>query len=446
MALYLTKPLRLFIIVALMGLHYPVNAAPSTAEIEALYRQGNVEQAYQLAQQLAPTKEGDPAFDFLFGRIAMDNGEYGQGVFALERVLLSSPNNTRARFELARGYYQLGLYDLAEQKLTELATQTQLPDRIKTRIQNYRKAIKNKQRRYKTTASSFAEFRLGYDTNVNSATTNDTYFSPAFGAGTLSSASLAKKASYLQMNVGGRVTHPLDKNRQLFAYASLNHRRNGNHTGYDIDAFRIRGGIQFKGDKQNLRLIGNAQYTQLDHNTYRYLGNVTLELQHHLNNHQRFTGYIQGGSILYPNTLNRDVYNYSAGLGLSHYFDHPLRPKLSGMLFTTNYQPRDNNSTAAAVADKRAVGLALSGTLKPESDSSLKLSLVLQNTAYQGQNSTFLINRSTDFYALRLQYSKALNESLSLKLGANYSEADSNISIYDYAKKQFYIGLRYDYQ
>ena len=43
--------------------------------IESLYRQGKTQQAYQLANQYLPIAEGEPAFDFLYGQIAIDSGD-----------------------------------------------------------------------------------------------------------------------------------------------------------------------------------------------------------------------------------------------------------------------------------------------------------------------------------------------------------------------------------
>ena len=104
-------PASLFLVL-LLGATMRVEAveAVETGDIEQLLRGGQAQQAYQLAQSRAAAGMGDPYFDYLLGWAALESGQAGQAVFALERVLMTQPQNQRARLTLARAHLQLENY------------------------------------------------------------------------------------------------------------------------------------------------------------------------------------------------------------------------------------------------------------------------------------------------------------------------------------------------
>src|SRR3989338_1899886 len=81
--------------------------AASANEVRSLLEQNKPQDAYRLGRA-SPEMLGDPAFDFFYGIAAIDAGHAGEGVLALERYILSYPDNRDARFQLARGYFILG--------------------------------------------------------------------------------------------------------------------------------------------------------------------------------------------------------------------------------------------------------------------------------------------------------------------------------------------------
>ena len=80
------------------------------ALLKQLFDSGDSQAAYDYALSEISKYEGDPTFDYYYGAAAIDIGEANEGVYALERVLVSQPNNHAARLELARGYFILQEY------------------------------------------------------------------------------------------------------------------------------------------------------------------------------------------------------------------------------------------------------------------------------------------------------------------------------------------------
>lgn len=57
--------------------------------------------AYTLLAPLSDERAGDPEFDYLLGIAALDSGQPGQAVFALERVPAVKPDDSLARSALS---------------------------------------------------------------------------------------------------------------------------------------------------------------------------------------------------------------------------------------------------------------------------------------------------------------------------------------------------------
>ena len=66
-------------------------AAPAD-DVQALLEKGDAKAAYELGRKHRD-QLGNPAFDFYFGIAAIDSGNAGEGVLALERYVLTFPDN-----------------------------------------------------------------------------------------------------------------------------------------------------------------------------------------------------------------------------------------------------------------------------------------------------------------------------------------------------------------
>jgi hypothetical protein len=134
-------------------------------DVKALMEQNKFTEAYQLGKQ-NPDQLGDPMFDFYYGISALDAGVPGEGVLALERYILSFPDNRNARFNLARGYYILGEDQRARDEFEGLRSGADGEEAAA--IDRYIDAIRARESRYQPTANLWVEAGLGYDSNINS--------------------------------------------------------------------------------------------------------------------------------------------------------------------------------------------------------------------------------------------------------------------------------------
>lgn len=127
--------------------------------------------ALSILQPKMDTLAGNTNYDLLLSTAAMENQQPNLAVFALERVVLTSPDLTSARFSLAKAYIQLGENVPARQELHTIISRSKNEKYIML-SNELLNTIKN-EKRYNF--SVFVTAGLGNDSNVNSATSSDTF-------------------------------------------------------------------------------------------------------------------------------------------------------------------------------------------------------------------------------------------------------------------------------
>lgn len=75
-----------------------------------------------LAEELRPSLEGNPRFDFHYGILLFELGHPDAAILALERGLWAEPSNSHATYRLAQAYAATGQYYRAADRLADLLT------------------------------------------------------------------------------------------------------------------------------------------------------------------------------------------------------------------------------------------------------------------------------------------------------------------------------------
>ena len=140
-----SNPIRTAVLaVALLLCSSTTALADYVDDITALYDAGNPQAAFEKALEQLTEWEGDPRFDYIYGVAAIDAGFASQGVFALDRVLLQSPQDQRTRLEVARGYFILEQYARARKEF-ESVLASNPPENVQENIRRFINTIrKNK--------------------------------------------------------------------------------------------------------------------------------------------------------------------------------------------------------------------------------------------------------------------------------------------------------------
>lgn len=435
-----------------------VEAAPAD-DIRSLMEAGKFSDAYRLGNE--NTDElGNPGFDFFYGIAALDGGNPGEGVLALERFLLTYPKNRSAHFHLARGYYILGEDQRARTEFSTLLNGASEAELVG--IQGFLDAIRARESRYLPTATFFTEVGIGHDSNINAgANTGSVAGLPGF---TVSSASTSSRESdsFMTLLAGAQGSRPLAPG--LMAYAGL--QGNGRwHSSSQNDIFNQYGGLIQGGltaiDGRNLYRIG-ADYNQLaiDGQNYLHTASILGEWGRQVDQFNRLGLQLQYSQLRYEDVSiyldkqktisspsgarQRDGNLVLLTGSWAHAFAHPWNPVAT--LFISagkELNQRDRDEFSRDIYGARATL-----TLQPADKWSISTALAYQNSRYQDNFSSVSLypKRQDNYSSLEIATAYTIDRNWSVRAEGTWVDQRSNIGLYDYGRNIFALKLRYDYK
>ncbi len=416
-------------------------SAPPTVEVKALLNDalrlvyaGKAQAAYDL---LAPDEDryaGNRDYDYLLGVAALDSGNPEIAVFALQRALAVDPMFSGARMDLARAYVLLEQYRHAQEEF-DILLQQNPPAKTVASIRRYQQDIDRLQAQAKTRLGAYLDSSVGYDSNANSATDEDTFLGFR-----LLDTSKRTASSYTALQGGGSLFAPLGATTQLFTAINIKRRVNGqaafvNSTVYDGNlALRQRVGIH----ALQWGLSGNAVQVNGEPNS-RSAGSV-LEWTHQLTPSYQLGVSGRYAQLRYPKELRiKDVDQALWSMKLSRAVARPLYSEV-GLLLSTG---RDFRTDLVSRYEKTFSGIRLFSQLPLTSTLMLGTALGYADSDYQGL--FFGLPRADRQQDAVLELRWLVARGWSVKLLVLYTKNNSDINIYEYDKTDVGLGLRWNF-
>ncbi len=410
--------------------------------LQKLFKSYQRQQAYLYAQQHLAEMEGDPYFDYYYGVSAIDAGKASQGVFALERVLLSFPNDLVARLELARGYFLLEEYALARESF-ELVLQSSPPSRVRDTAEAYLDRIRVSESRYRPTHSGNVSFSLGNDDNVNGGVDEDAQLEFVT---LLDPDSLGQDDNFLNLAGAWTYTHPFSPG--WFTETSLSGQMRSHQ---DLDQFNSTTGTLQLG---LVHLQGTHRYKaqfisqlfNLDSERYRTLNSLLLEWKYSLSEQSSLTSSLQLAQLDYPNIPSKNSDLSTLAINYLHSFSSYLQP-LVFVTFNLSQEAAEENSPQALADTERDIsGLRAGIILSFTNTLALQSSYSLQNSEYDGDQ-VFPPGpaREDDYTSTEVSLLWALKRKWRLDTRYNHTENDSNVNLRDYQRNTFEVSLNYTF-
>lgn len=399
-----------------------------------LVNQGQYQRAYELGQAAEENHEGRAEFDFNYGLAALETGHYPEAIFALERVVFARPDQLRVRLELARAHFLAGNYAAAEREFDRVLA-TDPPASVRANVDRFKERIELAQRSQQRQLDGWLDFRVGHDTNINSAT-SDAVISTPIGDFELVPTGQELDDEFARVEIGGQWREPLTKFSGLDARLSYEHKENFEDPDFDLGIGRF-----------------DAGYTR------------NLE-----------QGRVRIGTRLQQVMLADD--RFQNGYGLVASYDRALAPgwiaSLTAAATALRYKGdslRDTNQflgSAAVVRSRGAVtqSLSLYGAHEPSEEGGLGkhngrdffgafygaqldagewgpyLRAGVQRVKYDDTHPVFARTRKDTTLTATAGTSLTLWEGLQLHAEAGYTDVDSNLPVFDYDRWLIEFGLR----
>jgi len=409
-------------------------------QLSSLFDKYKRKQAYIYASQYLAEQEGDAYFDYYYGVSAIDSGFASQGVFALERVLLTFPEDPVARLELARGYFILKEFARSRQEFEDVLA-TNPPDSVKRTAYLYLDKIRLEEARYKTTVSGFAELGAGYDTNVNSAPGND------FN-GALTPASMEQEDNFYNATGQFKVEHPFLPGWKLNLVATGILKKNQDLDQFDTLTGILQTGVSLTSASSLYNLDIIAQEFQLDGNSYRSLYGLNMGWKYDISEMSNFTTSFQYARLEYDifSILDSDL--MTLNLGYTKQFAVSFAPVFFSNLKLGMEDAKSDSTAAQANTERDIYSLRLGVALSLSPKFILQTAVGLQNSQYAAEQTDIdgnVATRKDDFASADINLLWLINHDWRLDTRVSYVKNTSNVEIREYDRLLASINLNYTY-
>lgn len=443
---------RILVLGCLLACQQTVMAANETlfkAKQQLDSRQAN--EAYALLSPLQPQRAGDAAYDFLLGSAALDSGRPNEAIFAFERVLAMEPNHADARMGLARAYYMTGETKASREEFETV--KRQLPaDQANRVTEEYLRAIDKAARG--TTVRGYVEASIGYDSNINSATSAGSIYLAAYNFDLpLERDARRRTDQFAAIAAGIHIRHAVSAAWTINGTASIGQRNNDSVDDFNIGYLDTSLGLTHtRGDNQ---FTAALQYQKINvHNhAFRHAYSLLGQWQHYIDDQRQLTVYGQLTRLNYDGVQElRDADRYLLGATYSQSFAGTLAPVVTAGLQFGEVEARRSDFPDGFGGEYTVdqfgyefAGLRVSGQLSLTPVMKLLATARYEHRNYDGKEPSYLLGRSDSQrdYSLALSYTPALFWTIKPEIVQTQNRSD--LDLYDYSRTQYWLSVRRDF-
>lgn len=421
-----------------------VSADELTDRAQVLLNQGKAGEAFQLLDPVEGARAGDASFDLLLGIAALESGQTTRAVFALERVLAVEPSNARARAEIARAYLALGETDSARQEFETVQKQG-VPPEVSANIDRFMDAVDRLDAVTRTTVRGYLEGSLGYDTNVNAATSKGSVAIPGIVPSpqilfSLDDNSMATEAWFATVGGGVNVRSPINSEVALVGGLSGVLRNNFGASEFDSLIGDAYAGVVVTQDRNVFSF--NAQFNQyeLASDRYRTASGVSGQWQFNSDASNQLSAFVQYSDLRYPTQSEQNADRWVAGGAMAHAF------RSGELAFASAYWVSQRaHDGGASWLGFNGLGVRAGGQMNFDSQTVLVAGGAIEYRPYDSIDPLFLTTRKDTEYSLLIgaRYTPARLWTVSPKLIWTFN--DSNIDIYEYKRAAAAVTVRRDF-
>ena len=410
----------------------------------ALLNQGQALAAYQLLSLQEFEGSGMIEFDYLLGVAALDAGMPDKATLALERVLAINPNFAGARIDIGRAYMLLGSYEQARNEF-EIVLSLNPPEVARRRVLAFLEELDKLSAPTRMRLAGYAAASVGRDTNVNSSTRERELFIPLIGdLFTLSPTNVKLGDNFLTISAGLDGTYSLSNSAEILAAGDVSVRHNAKFSEFDISNFDLRLGGTKTRHKQSFGLNLLFGKTYLDQHINRNLVGVTGDWRYTFNQQNQLQIISQYARLRFPNP-NLQVFNTDQS-ALSVGWLHALAGMSKGLTFASIFVGTENNPSGNPSGAKSFAGVRFAGQVGLKEKWLMVAAASGLSANYDREEELFAATRHDVRYDLNLFFSYEMRRGLSMRPQINFARQDSNIQIYDFARTELSLTLRWDFR
>jgi len=364
-------------------------------------------------------------------------------VFALERVLDQHPDFAPARAELGRAYFLIGENEAAKVEFKQ-AKKSDMPEPSKKLISSYISTIDERILGGISDTSFYISAGLGYDSNVNSATSTNQIVVPSISLIPLTGFAQDRESPVALLEGGGRFSHAIKQNINVYGSADLRLYEAIDESDFSTQVFDGVVGLHFLQGVNQYRVSLIGQVFALDGSANRNLLGLSGQWTRTIDAANQFTLFGQFASLRFPDAGRLDVNQLSAGATWLHLFANAYQP----MMYLTAYLGTEDEQTdqvGSAFIGRDYVGLRAGVRFKTSARLLWSAVLTYQNSEYGGEHPSFLETREDDFINVIAGADYIFSSGWSLQPELTYSDNESTLEINAYDRFRFIVTARKEF-
>ena len=413
---------------------------PLLAEAQRLMNAGRNAEALALLERETPTFAGQPDFDFQLGIAALDAGDSGKAIFALERVLAAQPDNTVARAEIGRAFLAASERDAARREF-EAVRATELPEPVRETVDRYLAILTTPEDSRKPRFNAQLELALGYDDNVNLGTSLDRWVIGDGQALIPLAASRPRKSTFQTIGLSAQYLVPIGGSADWTIGVAANQRINPSQHNYDMGAVDLTTGFGWVSGLNRYSVSAQLQQLWLDQASFRQAAGVAAQWQRDLGASSQVGLYAQWFTLRFPDQEIRNARRQVVGATAAHGFGDSGSTVAIANLYLGREQSTEDLDELGF--DFRGLRVGLSRSLTPGLRASA--SVGWEARRHDAPDSFFGVTREDRQLEWRVGLEQALATRLTLTPLISHLRNASTLGPNEFRRTQVQVGLRYRY-
>ena len=435
----------------------------SLKEAKQAFEEGNYVIALNILAGLEAKYAGNIEFDFLLGRSALESKKFDLAIAAFSRILTADPNFPAARFELARTYYSKGVLTLSVGPFKQARSEFNLvltqepPEKIKQTINQYQKYIDKYLEVKKMQTSVFAEFSGGFDSNIGSSSSSDTFTffdesNSTYKNYNLTGASKQQDSSYGQVQAGAGISLPLfSSNFEMFGNLLVGSKSYKKQSEFDHAWNQVKLGIKHYGTRntKSIRFRLKRIYISEIERDYNRQSDLRINWIQKINKTNALSFSLAGGDSSFhsQNTWPFSVSTVRSSVEWTRLMQDKNSSSYQLLLLTgqDGMQQCDENNNCSNFApyarDISGIRIAYSKNISDQSR--FYSSFYLEHSDYY--NDLFYQHRKDSRKEIFMGVNTRLNNAWQLRSEFRLISNDSNISLYDFRRMVASMTARWEY-
>jgi tetratricopeptide (TPR) repeat protein len=407
-----------------------------------LIRQGQAKSALDLLLPAGASFAADARYHYFLGIAYFDAGQAEKAIAEYHEALRLNPDLLQAEAELGRAYLLTGDYLAAHQSFDRVRAGNPPPE-VLASIASYVERIHTQAESQRQRFRGSITLGLGYDSNVNTATSAQQVTLPILGGivATLSPAGRARSDSFHMFGIEVSGFVPLDAATEAFGSGAINGKLNHTVDTFDTRSDSFTAGIRHSFGENQVALSASVDSITLDNLRVRDSNGLNLEFRRIVHPLAEVSAFAQLTRLDYPRDPFRDANREVYGVAVNPV---AFGKRLFNLPPVASVYWGSERPTAAGVGH---LGHSLSGirfAAFAQFDPKLSLfaGLSHERRLYGAPDPLFAVTRidkQTDFSA-GLIY--GLNKDWSLTPVISYTDTRSTLDVFKYERTAATVALR----